>query len=82
MSLHPATPPEMRTDPVAYARWRVEHHDREEARGLSDEEMLDFFQAEFFDKVEWEESPERIVLEDAEILATHAPPAPKDASDS
>jgi hypothetical protein len=50
MAMHPDAPEDVRGDPDLYARWRVEHADDVETRGLSPEERLAFF------RDEWHES--------------------------
>lgn len=59
--LHPDTPADKKGDPDAYAKWRVEHHDPDEVRGLSPDDLLQFFHDEWDEALEASED----IVEDA-----------------
>jgi hypothetical protein len=65
--LHPDAPAEAIENPEAYARWRIEHLNAEEAaiwRRRPLDEMMAFFRDEFWES---RETPDSIAMEDAEI---------------
>jgi len=65
--LHPDAPEAERSDPDAYAKWRIEHLDEEEnaaMRGMPIDKMLQLFRDEWHEALESDGS---IESEEAEI---------------
>lgn len=62
--LHPEAPESVIGDPDAYAAWRSEHCEPHEVLGLTHQQRLKFFRAEWFDA---QDSPEQIAVENAEM---------------
>lgn len=68
--LHPDTPADKKGDPEAYAKWRVEHHDPDEVRGLSPDDLPQFFRDEWHEAlVGSEDFAEETAEEDSASLS-------------